>query len=89
MKNNDITEKYIDAMIDNVKNLCPYIVVDEGIVIPHARPDNYVKNFGITINTFKNPIEIGSHNNIRIFITIASVNNENHIEKFFIIKIYF
>ena len=80
LKSNDITEEYIDAMIDNVKNLGPYIVVDEGIAIPHARPDSYVKNFGITINTFKKPITIGSHNNIRIFITIASVNNENHIE---------
>ena len=80
LKSNDITEEYIDAMIDNVKNLGPYIVVDEGIAIPHARPDSYVKNFGMTINTFKKPITIGSHNNIRIFITIASVNNENHIE---------
>lgn len=80
LRNNDITEEYIDAMIDNINNLGAYIVVDDGIAIPHARPDNYVKNFGITINTFKTPITIGSHNNITIFITIASINNENHIE---------
>ncbi|MGG7058079.1 BglG family transcription antiterminator [Clostridium tertium] len=80
LKNNDITEEYIDAMIENINNLGAYIVVDDGIAIPHARPDNYVKNFGITINTFINPIIIGSHNNIRIFITIASTNNEDHIE---------
>lgn len=80
LKNNDITEKYIDAMIDNIKSLGAYIVVDDGIAIPHARPDDYVKNFGITINTFKKPITIGNHNNIKIFITIASINNENHIE---------
>lgn len=67
-------------MIDNIKNLGAYIVVDDGIAIPHARPDNYVKNFGITINTFKKPITIGNHNNIKIFITIASIDNENHIE---------
>lgn len=80
LRNNDITEEYIDEMIDNIKNLGAYIVVDDGIAIPHARPDNYVKNFGITINTFKKPITIGNHNNIKIFITIASINNENHIE---------
>lgn len=80
LKNNDITEEYIDAMIDNINNLGAYIVVDDGIAIPHAKPDNYVKNFGITINTFSKPITIGSHNNIRIFITIASTNNEDHIE---------
>lgn len=80
LRNNDITEEYIDAMIDNINNLGAYIVVDDGIAIPHARPDNYVKNFGITINTFKKPITIGNYNNIKIFITIASIDNENHIE---------
>ncbi len=78
--NKSITEEYIDAMIDNINDLGAYIVVDDGIAIPHARPDNYVKSFGITINTFINPITIGDHNNIRIFITIASTNNEDHIE---------
>ena len=80
LKNKDITEEYIDAMIENINNLGAYIVVDDGIAIPHARPDNYVKNFGITINTYSKPITIGSHNNINIFITIASTNNEDHIE---------
>ena|GEM_PF-557904 len=80
LKNKAITEEYIDAMIENINNLGAYIVVDDGIAIPHARPDNYVKRFGITINTFSNPITIGNHNNIRIFITIASTNNEDHIE---------
>lgn len=80
LKNKVITEEYIDAMIENINNLGAYIVVDDGIAIPHARPDNYVKRFGITINTFSKPITIGSHNNIRIFITIASTNNEDHIE---------
>lgn len=80
LRNHTITEEYIYAMIDNVKRLGAYIVVDDGIAIPHARPGNYVRDFGITINTFKTPITIGSHGNITLFITIASINNENHIE---------
>lgn len=80
LNNNDITEEYIEAMIDNIRSLGAYIVVDDGIAIPHARPDKYVKNFGMTINTFKTPITIGSHSDIKIFITIASKNNENHIK---------
>lgn len=80
LKNGVITEEYIKAMIDNVNSLGAYIVVDDGIAIPHARPDKYVRNFGITINTFKTPVTIGTHTNIKIFITIASINNENHIK---------
>ncbi|GAA0084816.1 BglG family transcription antiterminator [Clostridium sp. CTA-7] len=78
--NKDISKEYVDAMIENVEKLGAYIVVDDGIAIPHAKPDKYVNNFGVTINTFKNPITLGEHNNVRIFITIASVNNENHIK---------
>lgn len=80
LNNGDITEEYIEAMVDNIRNLGAYIVVDDGIAIPHARPDKYVKKFGMTINTFKTPITIGSHSDIKIFITIASINNENHIK---------
>lgn len=80
LKNNYITEDYVKAMINNVENLGPYIVVDDGIAIPHAKPGKYVNRFGITINTFKTPIAFGSHKNVRILITIASVSSENHIE---------
>ena len=76
LKNNYITEDYVKAMINNVENLGPYIVVDDGIAIPHAKPGKYVNRFGITINTFKTPIAFGSHKNVRILITIASVSSD-------------
>lgn len=80
LKNKYITEDYVKEMINNVENLGPYIVVDDEIAIPHAKPGKYVNSFGITINTFKTPIIFGSHKNVRILITIASISSENHID---------
>lgn len=57
-----------------------YIVVDDMIAMPHARPGNYVNDFGISITTFKNPIKIGSYDDIKIFITISSPDDDSHID---------
>lgn len=75
-----IEEGYVDAIIDNINKLGSYIVVDDMIAMPHARPGNYVNDFGISITTFKNPIKIGSYNDIKIFITISSPDGDSHID---------
>lgn len=75
-----IEEGYIEAIIDNIRKLGSYIVVDDMIAMPHAKPGNCVNNFGISITTFKEPIKIGNYSDIKIFITIASVDNDSHID---------
>lgn len=80
LKKDIIKKEYIEAMISNVESLGPYIVVDDLIAIPHAKPNKYVKGFGITITTFEEPIIMGDHKDVRIFITLASGNNKEHIE---------
>ncbi|PRR82020.1 BglG family transcription antiterminator [Clostridium vincentii] len=75
-----ISNDYVDAIIENVNRLGAYIVVDEGIAIPHAKPGKDVTAFGITITTFKEPIQLGDHKNVRLFITLATIDKESHIE---------
>ncbi len=75
-----IEEEYVDEIINNINKLGSYIVVDDKIAMPHARPGKYVNDFGISITTFKNPIEMGSYNDIKIFITISSPDGDSHIE---------
>lgn len=77
---NMITEGYIKAMIDNINKLGAYIVVDEGIAIPHAKSNNTVKKSGFTINTFKTPIEIGEHKDIKILIVLAVKEEDSNVE---------
>lgn len=75
-----ITEGYIDAMIENVEKYGGYIVVDDGIAIPHAKSENMVRKSGFTINTFREPIEIGNHSNIIILFVLAVADEEKKVE---------
>lgn len=42
-----VEHSYIDAMVDTVKNMGPYIVIAPGIAMPHARPEAGAKNIRI------------------------------------------
>lgn len=77
--NRTIKQGYIDAMINSVNKLGAYIVVDNGIAIPHAKSSGYVDKFGITITTFKEEITIGTYNNIKVFITVATPDEKIEI----------
>ncbi|MGL5245585.1 MAG: PTS sugar transporter subunit IIA [Sarcina sp.] len=74
-----INENYIKNMIENIETLGPYIVIDEGIAMPHAKPGQDVKGFGITITTLKYPIDIYDRKGIKIFITLATEDEKSHV----------
>jgi len=77
--NGAIKQGYIDAMINSIYKLGSYIVVENGIAIPHAKSGGYVDKFGITITTFKEEITIGTYNNIKAFITVATPDEKIEI----------
>ena len=80
LSTNVITEAYVKAMIENVNKLGAYIVVDEGIAIPHAKSNNTVRKSAFTINTFKTPIKIGEYNDIRIIFVLAVTDNDRKVD---------
>ncbi|MBX7309898.1 BglG family transcription antiterminator [Clostridium chauvoei] len=75
-----INKAYIDDMVKNIEDLGPYIVVDDGIAIPHAKPGKNVKGFGFTITTFKEPISILNKDGVKVFFTMATENEKDHID---------
>ena len=44
-----ITDKYIQEMIDNIKKFGSYIVIEEGIAIPHGNISKNVMKNGISL----------------------------------------
>lgn len=79
LKDGIITEKYIESMIDNVEKYGAYIVVDEGIAIPHAKAENNVLEDGMTITTIKKGIDIIDEKDVKLLITIGIKDKKNHI----------
>jgi mannitol operon transcriptional antiterminator len=76
-----VEKRYIEAMIETVKELGPYIVIAPGIALPHARPEEGVISNGMCIITLKNPVEFGSHNDpVRVVIAFGAVEVESHLK---------
>lgn len=82
VNNGYVTEEYVDAMIQTVKTLGPYIVVAPGLAMPHARSSNGVLKSGISIMTLSGPVIFGNESNdpVHLLIGLAGSNDDLHLK---------
>jgi mannitol operon transcriptional antiterminator len=82
LENNYITLDYIQAMINNVLELGPYIVIAPGIALPHARPEQGVKKLGMSLLKVKNPCSFTDkeEHQVNLIIVLAAIDNETHLK---------
>lgn len=74
-----VTEAYVAATIHNVKTLGPYILIAPNIALPHARPEDGVKEAGIAIMTLKQPVEFEAGKPFQLIIFLAAVDQNLHL----------
>lgn len=76
-----VENRYIQAMIDMVRQLGPYIVISKGIAFPHARPEDGVLKNGMSLITLKEAVEFGDEDNdpIKLVISFCSTDSEGHL----------
>lgn len=81
LKEEVITENYIDAMINTVKEYGPYIVIGEHIALAHARPTDGSKKLGLSVATLKNPVNFGheDHDPVNIIFCLSAIDNYSHL----------
>lgn len=74
--------RYIQAMIDAVEKMGPYMVLAPGIALVHARPEDGVKKVGIGILTLNKPVNFGSPENdpVKLVIPFGAVDHVGHIQ---------
>ena len=77
-----ITESYEKAIINNFRELGPYMVVAPQIALCHARPESGVKTLSMSLLTLKNPVNFGSDINdpVKLIITLAAIDNDSHLK---------
>ncbi len=82
VENDYVTDAYVDAMINAVKELGPYIVVAPGLAMPHAKSTNSVIKSGISIITLQSPVEFGNKSNdpVYMLVGVAGINDELHMD---------
>ncbi len=73
--------RYIQAMINAVHEIGPYMVLAPGLALAHARPENGMKEMGISLITLASPVEFGSEANdpVSLVIAFGGVDYTSHI----------
>ena len=74
-----VTEGYVDMMIQTVKDVGPYIVIDDGLAMPHARPEAGAKAPGMSMLILKTPVDLLGEP-VQVFIALSAVDSSSHIE---------
>lgn len=76
-----VEPRYKDEIIANVEKMGPYIVLAPGIALPHARPEQGVKESQIAITLFREPVAFEKEDkSAQLFITLAAADNSQHLD---------
>lgn len=79
-----ITKDYENAIVENIKEHGPYIVIVEGIAMPHSTQGGVgVNDTAIAFMKIDEPVYFDPEDeskNAQLFFTLAAVDNEKHLE---------
>lgn len=75
-----IKDSYAEAVIENTLQYGPYYVFDEGIAIPHARPESGVIKNCFSIVLLKEPIRFSDSSKVDIVVMFGASDSKSHIE---------
>jgi len=82
VKKGVVEEGYVESMVRTVKEMGPYIVIAPGIAMPHARPEDGVKQVGLSVVRLKKAVEFGHEANdpVDLVIGLAAVDHSSHLK---------
>ncbi|MFT0803129.1 BglG family transcription antiterminator [Bacillus swezeyi] len=77
-----ITNDYINAMIDSVNKLGPYIVIAPKIALPHARPEAGVIKLGMSFLQLKKGCTFSerAEHQVNLIFVLAAIDSETHLK---------
>ncbi|WP_330984210.1 MULTISPECIES: PTS sugar transporter subunit IIA [Enterobacterales] len=81
VENGFISEQYGEAVIQNTLEHGAYYVFDEGIAIPHARPECGVKRNCFSMVLLTEPVRFGDSEAVDIVIMFGARDSNAHIEE--------
>lgn len=79
-ENGFIKEEYISAMLKNVVNNGPYIVIMPGLAIPHSRPEDGVLKTGMSLLKLLKSVKFPEDKEVQLIIVLAANDSDVHVE---------
>lgn len=76
-----VSPNYIEAMVNAVHEMGPYMVLAPGLALAHARPEDGVIKMGISLVTLAKPVNFGSEANdpVNLVIAFGGTDHESHL----------
>lgn len=74
--------QYVDAMVQTVRELGPYIVLSKGMALPHARPEAGAEKVAMSLVILDKPVNFGNKMNdpVKAVFGLCAVDNNTHIQ---------
>lgn len=82
VKGGYVERRYIEAMVKNIQDSGPYIVIAPGIAMPHSMPQDGVYQSCMGFTVLKTPIEFGNPANdpVRIVVCMGTQDGHEHMK---------
>ena len=80
VSNRKVTSEYVKEMIELVEKHGPYIVIEEGIAMPHAGISENVLETGISLLVVNEKVSLPEGRNANIFLSFAAKNKNDNID---------
>lgn len=72
---------YVDGIISAVEELGPYIIISEGLAMPHTRPEEGAVGIGCSLITLNEPVLFeGDNSPVKVMICFSAVDSESHMD---------
>lgn len=76
-----VEPRYVDAMIRMSEDIGPYIVIAPGVALPHARPEDGVREACMSLVTLSPPVSFGNANNdpVQLVVAFGTTDSKAHL----------
>lgn len=80
-----IEERYVGAMIRNIEENGPYIVLSKGFALPHEGVDQGTKKLSMNLIRLKCPVAFGAEERdpVEFVCCLSAVDHKTHLKAFF------
>lgn len=78
LHNGYVSKKYVDSLAENIKKYGSYVVISEGIALPHSKTDNAVLKTGMSLVTLKEPVIFPGNKKVSIILSFSSFDMNEH-----------
>ncbi len=81
LKKQYIQSSYIESAIQNIEELGPYIILVDGVAIPHSRPEEGVFSTSSSLLIIKNGISFSPKTeDVKLIFFLAAKDNSDHMD---------